>query len=111
MAPPIKTYSIEVPGFPPVLFSARTRGKACSRGFEAYSICSVCTFGEFLKLAKVRRVPDPAEVGKRVMIGGQPATTVIGSGQYVAFMRDDADSIFYSHPLDVQPLSTPSGDR
>jgi len=107
--PTIKTYSLRVDGFTPVMFSARTRSKAMSIGYRAYlSYDDRCTFRHFLQIATVHRVPDPPGVGKRVTIGGEPATTVIPAGGYdgmfplqPAFMRDDSHVIFRAHESEV----------
>jgi len=62
-----------------------------------------CTFQHFLSISSLRRIPNPEGVGERVVIAGLPAIRVLGNGgQYVAFMRDDSDAIFYSHPADVE---------
>lgn len=55
-----------------------------------------------MQISRIARVDDPPGIGERIMVGGEPATTVIGYGQYVHYMRDDEDVILCSHPLDVQ---------
>lgn len=98
---PIRTYEVRVQGFPPSLYSARLPGKALAAAWRAWGAVSDAPFGEFLKISSVRRAADPPGIGERIMVAGQPATRVIGYGQYVHFMRDDSDTILCSHPSDV----------
>lgn len=101
---PIRTYSITVDGYGGGLYSARSPAKARATAYRDFLICAEITFKDFLKRAVLRRVPDPEYAGKRIVVGGQPATTVVGHGQYVWYMRDDSDTRLCSHPLDVQRL-------
>jgi hypothetical protein len=103
----IRTYEVTVQDYPPVLYSARSAAKARARCWSDYaSVDDRATFGGFLKISTIRRVPDPPGVGERILVGGLPATRVIGysHGHYVHFMRDDSDAVLLSHPNDV---STP----
>lgn len=104
---PIRTYSISVRGFNDTLWSARSPAKAraeCWRAFSSYD-GGLATFGDFLRMSRIRRVPDPPGIGERILVCGLPATRVIGGvANYVAFMRDDSDVILMSHPADVGPL-------
>ncbi len=100
---PIRTYEVSVRGFPPALYSARSPAKARARCYREY--CATfdgVSFGEFLSRSSVRRASDPPGIGERIIVGGLPATRVIGYGQYVHYMRDDSDTVLCSHPLDVQ---------
>ncbi len=102
---PIRTYEITVQGFPPALYCARSPGKARVRCWHDYSTCSDTSFKAFLKISRLRVIPNPSPVGQRIMVGGQPATRVLpDGGQYIRYMRDDSDTILCSHPLDVQPM-------
>lgn len=101
---PIRTYAVNVAGFPTAMYSARSAGKARARAWRDYSSAYDASFKRFLQISTVRRVADPPGVGRRILVGGKPATVVIGHGQYVHFMRDDSDVIVCSHPLDVTPL-------
>ncbi len=104
----VRTYSVTVRGFEhePVKISARTASKARAQAWHLYChYDDSCTFRQFLGMSTICRIENPPGVGDRVMIGGILATRVLGNGgQYVAFMRDDNDSIFYSHPLDVESV-------
>lgn len=101
----IRTYELTVQGFPPALYSARSPAAARARCWRDYCAAYDTTFGRFLTISSVRRVDNPPGIGRRVLIGGDPATVVIGHGQYVHFMRDDSDVILCSHPLDVQEVT------
>lgn len=102
---PIKTYSVSVQGFPDgALYSARTPAQARARAWRDFNSAYDATFREFLSISTLRRVPDPHGIGERIMVAGEPATRVIGYGQYVHYMRDDSDVILCSHPLDVTPF-------
>jgi hypothetical protein len=101
---PIKTYSVTVQGFPPVNYSARSAGKARARAWRDYISAYDVSFGKFLSIASVCVIDDPPGIGRRVLVGGEPATVVTGYGQYVHFMRDDSDVVLCSHPNDVEPM-------
>lgn len=112
MMKPIRTYGVKVLGFPTALYSARSPAKARAAAWRDYIICEDVSFKRFLILSSISRQPDPAGVGARVLIGGEPATTVYGhSSQYVWFMRDDSNMRLCSHPLDVLPLMTTTDPR
>ena len=104
----VRTYEVTVRGFElePVKVSARTPSKARARVWRMYcSYDDSCDFRKFLSMSSLRRVPNPSGVGDRIIVGGLPATRVLGNGgQYVAFMRDGEDAILYSHPADVEPV-------
>ena len=102
---PIRTYSISVDGYGSGMYSARSASKARAAAYRDFLSACEITFKEFLQRSSLMRVADPPGVGKRVLIGGEPATTVYGhSSQYVWWMRDDSDVRLCSHPLDVEPL-------
>jgi hypothetical protein len=105
--PPIKSYAVTVVGFPSVNYSARSPGAARARAWRDYTSAYDVSFKRFLQISRVARIPHPAGVGLRVLVGGEPATTIIGYGQYIHFMRDDGDTALCSHPNDV--ASMPSG--
>lgn len=110
---PIRTYSISVGGYGSSLYSARSPSKARASAYRDFLSCREITFKEFLQRSSLVRVADPSGVGRRVLIAGEPATTVYGhSSQYVWFMRDDSDVRLCSHPSDVQylPVSARSGE-
>lgn len=101
----IKAFSVTVEGFSPVTYCARSPAKARARCWRAFTASHTCTFRRFLEISTISRIENQPGVGDRVLIAGLPATRVIdGGGQYVAYMRDDKDEIFYSHPLDVTAL-------
>lgn len=103
---PVRTYEITVEGYPPMNYVARSPARARVRCWQEYTIADQrCTFGEFLRIAKLRVVPNEPGTGVRIKVGGELATQVIvrPSGQYVAFMRDDGEEILLSHPNDVEP--------
>lgn len=100
----IKTYGIFVEGYGHHSYSARSPGKARAAAFRDFGVCSDIDFRGFLKISRCVRVADPPGVGRRIKVAGEEATTVIGYGQYVHYMRDDSDAIICSHPLDVTYL-------
>jgi hypothetical protein len=103
---PIKTYEITVRGFPALLYSARSPSAARARCWRDYSVMGdrETKFRDFLKMSSIRRVPDPPGIGERILVAGDPATRVIGHGQYTHFMLDDSDVILLAHPSEVQPV-------
>lgn len=106
---PIRTYAVTVEGFPPVLYSARSPGKARSHCFGDWrSGCGgdAATFSGFLRISTVRLADNPPGIGERILVCGKPATRVIGRGNSIAFMRDDGDCIMVAHPSEVSALSS-----
>lgn len=101
---PIRTYEITVDGFPPASYSARSPAKARVRAWRDYCSAYDASFKKFMQISRIARVDDPPGIGRRILVSGEPATAVIGYGQYVHFMRDDSDVILCSHPLDVQEV-------
>ena len=112
---PIRTYIVRVGDFDPGYYSARSAAKARAQAYRAYcSSFDTATFKGFLKLRlSVKVTSDPPGVGRRVMIDGRPATSVIRYGTLrpewisIGYMRDDSDVIFTAHDLDVRPLDEP----
>ena len=104
---PIKTYAVKVAGYTPVLYSARSRGRARWRAYCDYRIVGTLSFGEFLALSTIYRIADPPGTGDLILVDGRPATRVISrtNSHYVYFMRADSDAILCSHPLDVTTLA------
>lgn len=109
---PIRTFKVHLQGFDPGYYSARSRGKAKAAAYRAYQACNnSASFHDFLCLSpRVESVPTPPSIGKRVMIGGRPATSVFLRGTInpdwavIGYMRDDEDVIFTAHASEVMPL-------
>lgn len=100
----IRTYAVRVDGYGEPLFSARSAAKARWQAFQAFGVCSDCSFGEFLRRSSIRRVANPPGVGERILVCGKPATRVIGrspGGNY--YVYDDSDVIYTAHPTEISP--------
>jgi hypothetical protein len=110
MSRPIRPYEVRVDGFPPVKYSARHPAKARAQAWRDYSSAYDVSFKKFMQISRLARIADPPGVGRRIIVGGEPATVVIGYGQYVHYMRDDSDMIVCSHPNDVAD-APPRPDR
>lgn len=105
----IHVYSVSLDGYTPVRYSARSRGKAMARAWRDFTTHYECSFRDFLQRAHIHRVvPPPNRHGRRIKVGGLPATEVYHpcAGHYVWFMRDGSDEILCSHHLDVARLET-----
>jgi hypothetical protein len=102
---PIRTYEVTVQGFPGSLYSARSPAKARVRCWYSYSSYRDVTFREFLRISSIKRIENPPGVGDRILVGGREAVRASGgNSHYVAFMRDDSDEVYFSHPLDVSQI-------
>ena len=101
----LKAFTAHVSGFPPRTYYAASRGQALARVWGEYAATfDEVTFGQFLKLARVRRCEEPqGRFGDPIIVGGEPAHFVSNDPQYVQFVRPDSDVILHSHPLDVEP--------
>ncbi len=106
MALRIKLFEVCVNGFPPVNYAAASRGKAIAEAWRDYTHAYDVSFKKFLKIASARRVQEPEDFGKRIVVGGEPAYLVTGvypnPNGYVRFAREDADRTHFSHPADVE---------
>lgn len=102
----VKTYLIEIEGYSPVRYCARTMGKARYRAFVDFSSAWTVTFTEFVhRLLSCRRVANSGHTGERRLIAGEPATLVEIEGRGgIYFMRDGSDVIMSAHPMEVKPL-------
>lgn len=106
----VKTYEIEIEGYSPVRYCARTMGKARYRAFVEFSNVWTITFTEFVhRIMSCRLVPNSGHTGERRLIAGEPATLVELQGRNgIYFMRDGSDVIMSAHPLEVKPLPSPA---
>lgn len=101
----LKPFTVHVSGFPPSTYYAASRGKALARVWGEYAATfDEVSFGQFLKLARVRKC-DLAQgrFGDPIIVGGQSAYFVSSDTQYVQFVRPNSDVIMNSHPFDVEP--------
>jgi len=104
---PIRTYAARVEGFPEILYSARSPGKARALCFRDW--CSGCggdraNFSGFLRFSTVRRCEAPKGVGERILVCGKPATRVIRGSARMSrnlFMYDDGDAIMICHDSEI----------
>jgi len=104
----IKTYAVDVNGFPAVVYSARSPAKARVMAWRAYLSAYDASFKDFLRISTVRRIADPDGMYDRILVDSIPATRVIGrsNGHYVYFVYDDSDVVLCSHPMDVAKFPT-----
>lgn len=110
---PVRTYEVTVTGFPGVLYSARSPGKARARAWREYiTLSEMTTFKAFLSISIVRRVPDPPGCGERIVVNGRTVTKVyspVGHRRGVHFMPDDSDAVLAAHPADVLGAAPSAG--
>lgn len=100
----IKPFGVSVSGYPEYTFFARSRGKALSKAWDSYRCGRDISFMDFLRIAKARRVDPPHErFGERITVGGRPAFLVSWNSQYMQFVQPCDDTIYHTHPLDVEP--------
>jgi len=106
----VKTYLIEIEGYSPVRYCARTMAKARYRAFLDFSSVYTITFTEFVhRLFGCTRVANSGVTGERRLIAGEPATLVEiqgRGGNY--YMRDGSDVIMSAHDSEIKPLPSPS---
>lgn len=103
---PVRIYEVAVDGWGEAKYSARSPGKARARAYSDWTSVadSSKSFGEFLVISRIRRVPETPGHGDRIVVNGETVTRVYhplsGSG-CVYFMRDGSDKISTVHPSDV----------
>lgn len=59
----LKTYEVTIDGFPPVVFSATSPGKARADAWRSYTNAYECSFRDFLKISRIARCDVPADDG------------------------------------------------
>lgn len=102
--PQIRTFRVNVDGYTSVLYSARSASKARAQAWRDFSDIYPVSFRDFLVRSSILRVADPPGVHRRVMVAGEPATTVIGQGHHVRYILDDSDTVLLAHPSEVSYL-------
>ena len=102
----VRAYDVIVQGFPPVQFLASSPARARARAWQSYCSYDAVSFRDFLRLSTIQRGVSPAGFGKRILIADQVAYRVGPTGHYVPFVRDDSDTVLFSHPLDVVEIET-----
>jgi hypothetical protein len=105
-AKPVRIYEVAVDGWGEAKYSARSPGKARAHAYSDWSSAagSSKSFGEFLTMSRVRRIPETPGHGDRIVIFGETVTRVyhpLSGGGCVYFIRDDSDNISTVHPSDV----------
>ena len=103
----LRSYQVDVDGFPPALFHGSSAGQARARAWRAWSSAWNGPFKEFLKISSVRRCGDPPDFGTPILVGGKAAFQAGAKrGNQVPFVRPGCDIIMLSHELDVSAPST-----
>ena len=121
----MRTYEVTVDGFPPVIYSAASSGKARTRAWHDFNNAFDCTFKNFLRISRVRICPPPKDdgydyvrrnygvdprIGKRVrLINEGPMTGKEGeivypgrSTAHVHVILDGRDFASSVHPLSIE---------
>lgn len=98
----VRPFMVSVSGFPDGLYVARSHGKALARAWDDYRAYEDCSFGDFMRKARVRKGTACLRFGEPITVGGRPAFYVSQRGQYVQFVEPGSDVVLNSHPLDVQ---------
>lgn len=100
----VRAYEVTVRGFPPVLYSARSPGKARSRSWQDFQAAYECEFKEFLRISTVRRAPWADVQHERILVSGKPATLVIHPHRRDLFMYDGSDHVMCAHHSEIHPI-------
>lgn len=95
---------VKVDGFPAYAYLAASPAKARTDAWRSYCSYVVVSFRTFLQISTIRRGGDHPRLGQPIVVGGQPAFWCGFNGQYVMFVRPNAETIFLSHPLDVDEV-------
>jgi len=100
----VKSYRVQVDGFPAHTYLAATPARARARAWESYCSYRYVPFSEFLKISKIERAENDPRLGKPIMVAGLRAFWVGQDRQYVHFVRPHTDVVICSHPNDVSEV-------
>lgn len=102
----LRRFEVSVSGFSEPMRGdvlAHSRGAALADTWRS-DIFSNYTFGEFLKIARVRLAPHQPKP-EVISVSGDLVWGLGHNGQYVQFVKPEGHCVYHSHPLDVLPVS------
>lgn len=99
----IAPFRVTVSGFAEGhVYYTRSRQKALAESWRGYSsVYENCSFGDFMRIARVDAVKPFERFGEAFTINGTPALYVSHNSQYVQFVRPGSDVVLNTHPLDI----------
>ena len=86
-----------------VIRIASSRAKAVYLAFQEYREHYDVSFAEFIRRARAYTSSATARFGEAITVSGKPAYYVGHNSQYIRFVYANADVVFNTHPLDVEP--------
>lgn len=97
----VKPWTVEIRGrCDRGTFHGTSRGKVIADAWRSDAFLGT-SFKEFLKVVSCRRAEPCERYGERFTIGGRPARYVSHDTQYVQFVWEGGDTVFNTHPLDI----------
>lgn len=83
--------------------TATSRGRALAEAWKN-SIFEGYSFRDFLRIARCRRAPDPADWGAPITVEGKAAYFLGHNRAYVQICYPGGTHAFSAHPYDVLPI-------
>lgn len=97
----VKPWHVTVRGYEDFgLFFGTTRGKVIADAWRCDSFNGT-SFGDFLRVVTCRRAEPSERFGERFTISGRAARYISHNRQYVQFVWDGDDTVYSTHPLDI----------
>lgn len=81
-------------------FFAVSRGKAIADAWRCDAFCET-SFKDFLKIVRCKAAEPSKRFGERFTVNGRPARYISHDRQYVQFVYEGGDTVFNTHPLDI----------
>jgi hypothetical protein len=102
----VKPWEVAVSGYPqPGLYFGTSRGKVIAEAWRCDAFHGV-SFKDFLGMVSCRRAAPSERYGERFTISGRPCRYISHNRQYVQFVVDGEDTVYNTHPLDIdQPAA------
>lgn len=98
----VTSIEVSISGFPPVVYSHVTAAAAFARAWSDYCNAYECTFGHFMKIARRRKIENPAGVGSAIRVCGRNAWTLEPRRHSTRFVYDGERTMMVAHHSEIQ---------
>lgn len=102
MTSPVVTIEVTVGSHSPALFSHVSPSAAFASAWRAYQSAYECSFRDFMRVARRRKVPNPPGVGDAVRVCGRNAWMIDPHDHCPQFVYDGERTIMRAHHSEVE---------
>ncbi|MFT4097044.1 MAG: hypothetical protein QM651_07955 [Rhodoblastus sp.] len=101
----VGTWSISVEGYGSARYVARTKSAATYAAYVDFSDTRQISFRDFLARIQVLRLPNEGDVGRPILVAGEPAIHCGERGGRVRFVyRDRKGAPLLAHPCEIRKV-------